>query len=882
MIGWGQFRLRLRAFFHRRDFERDVNDEIAFHLEMREHALQSQGLDRSLARAVAHARFGNATHTGEMLRELRGWGWIEGVWRDVRFALRQMRLNRGFSAAAILPLALAIGCIAAVFSLVDAVLFRPTGVADPSRVAAVYTFSRSQNRYLSDSYPNFRDIRSLDAILDSAAAYIATQFNNIRLTSGLESMSVDLVTGDYFRAAGIAPALGRSLVPEDDRPGAVPVALASYPLWENRFQRSPSILGSTVSIGGISFTIVGVMPKGYQGMLLDWYSDSSFWVPLEQFHGLFPADYENRRDGQFLMMLARLRPGVGIERFQAALDVLASRVADSLGKSSNPDYRLIALPASQARFWPAYRAATVRFLWLLIVVAATALAIACFNLASLLLARAAARQQEIAARLALGAGRLRLIRQFLIENGVLAACACAVSVPVAMTLTTWFPGVQITRGFTMALKLTADWRALGLGMAAGLLTSILSGVVPALRAARGDVAKRRKAGRASLQDFFSAAQVACAMTALAGAALLGENIRHLGSVPLGYDTHGVLLASVDLFTGLNPSRDSAERISRALLTEIRGQAPGAALAWQILPTRFWATLDVQRETDGGKRTPIPFNWISDGYFELLKIPLIEGRGIMPSDDRKSQPVVVVNRAAAEFFWPGENLIGRRLRVNSEPVAREVVGVVEDARYRPLGEAQTPTPYLFLPMFQRATLLPFEVHVRTPGDPRAFAKTLREIVTRAAPDAPLYDLQTLDDFAQTGLMQMRVAAQAAAGVSLLGVLLAVAGIFASGAYRVARQKKEIAIRIAIGAEPRRVIWSFAAHGLWIGIAGACLGLLPVIWGGALLRSAIPGLEAAGFRLYAGAGALLALAAAVASLAASRRIARVQPADVLRVQ
>ncbi len=221
--------------------------------------------------------------------------------------------------------------------------FAQPGVADPGRVAAVYTFSRSQNRYLSDSYPDFRDIRALDGVVDLTAAYIATKFNNVRLTQGLESMNVDLVTGDYFRAAGIVPALGRPLVPEDDRPGAAPVALASYPLWENRFQRSPSILGSTVSIGGISFTIVGVMPKGYQGMLLDWYSDSSFWVPLKQFHGLFPADYENRRDTQMLMMLARLRPGISIERFQAALDVLAQRVADSLGKSSNPDYTLSCL-----------------------------------------------------------------------------------------------------------------------------------------------------------------------------------------------------------------------------------------------------------------------------------------------------------------------------------------------------------------------------------------------------------------------------------------------------------------------------------------------------------------------------------------------------------
>jgi predicted permease len=871
-----ELRLRLRALFRRRDFERDVEDEIAFHLAMREQTLREQGMDGSAARAAAQARFGNATRAGEILRELRGWGWVEGVWQDVRFALRQIHLNRGFAAGAILPLALAIDCIGAVFSLVDTVLFRPTGVADPARVAAVYTFSRAQSRYLSDSYPDFRDIRGLDGVVESAAAYLRGQVN-VRLRDGVQPMNAEMVTGDYFRAAGVAPALGRPLVPADDRPGAAPVVLASYALWENRYQRSPSILGSVVWIDGVSFTIVGVMPKGYQGMLLDWYSDASFWMPLTYFGRFFPQapDYENQRDTQMLMMLARLRPGATLARFQAELDVLASHIAAS------PDFRFLALPSSQARFFPAYRAGTVRFLWLLTAVAGTTLTIACFNLASLLLARAAARQQEIRARLALGAGRLRLVRQLLIENGVLALCACAVSVLLAMALAAWYPGVQIARGPSIAVQRSADWEALGLSMLAGLVTSILAGIAPALRASRGDVLKRRKTGRASLQDFFSAAQVACAMTALAGAALLGENIRRLGNVPLGYETHGVLIASVDLYSGFHQSRDAAEQRVRALLAQVRTRTPEAALAWQVLPSRFRATLDIQPGS-GDKWTPVPFNWVSDGYFELLRMPVIGGRGILAGDDLKSQPIVVVNRSAAALLWPGENPIGRRLRVRSETTAREVVGVVEDTRYRPLGEAEPALPYLFLPLFQRASPLGFSMHVRTPGDPLRFANTLRQIAAEIAPDAPVYDIQTLDDFAQAGLVQMRAAAQAAGAVSLLGVMLAVAGIFASGAYRVARLKKEIAIRIAIGAEPRRVIRSFAARGLWIGIAGACLGMVPAACGVALLRASVPGVDAAGFPLYISTGAVLALAAGGAALAAASRIAGMQPADVLRVQ
>jgi len=854
-MSFAGIKLRWRALVHRRQFNQEVEDEIAFHLAMREEKL---GLDPLAARAG----FGNRARAGETLREMRGWGWLERLWQDIRYGLRQLRLNPGFTAGAILPLAVAIGCAAAILTLTDAVLFRPTGINNPDRVAAVYSFSPATGRYLSDSYPDFRDAASLTGVVDSAAAYLRVSFN-VRLNESTESRSIELVTADYFRAAGVIPVLGRALTPEDD---SAPVAVASYALWESRFARSPSILGSAIRINGAPFTIVGVMPPGYRGMLLDWGDPPSLWTSLKHFNQFFPAntakDYESRRDVQMLMMLARLRPGVDVAQYQAALEVLAAR------SPTNPTRRLLALPSAQARFFPAYRAPTIRFLWMLLAVSLAAVAIACFNLANLLMARSAARHREMSTRIAVGASRARLLQQLIVEHAVLAGCACALSVPVAIGVTDWLRTVQFTYIFRPTLDLSTDWRALGTGMAAGLITAVLAGVAPAFKTAR---LGNSHASRAGLRDLFVCAQVASAMAVLVSAAVLAHTLHDDGKTRLGYDAHGVLLGSLDL-----PNAAAAAK----LLLDVRSQAEGAALAWVALPTTMRANTDVQVQP--GAWTNVAFNWVSDGYFDVLRIPILEGRGILATDERGSQPVAVVNRAAAALLWSGENPLGHRLRVRGEQQDREVVGVAEDMRVRALGQPESPTPYLFLPLFQRSVISGVTIHVRTPGPPLAFAGSLRQIFARIAPETAPPIVNTLEEYAGAGLEPMRVAAQATAAVSLLGIALALAGIFASAAYRVTQQKKEIAIRLAIGARPGRVIRGFAARGLWIGAAGAVAGLPAALWGVSLLRSAVTGAGVAGPGLLIATTATLILAAVAAAFAAAARIAHLQPSDILRVQ
>jgi predicted permease len=798
---------------------------------------------------------------------------MESIWHDVRFAARLLRSNPGFSCAAVVPLALAIGCTGAVLTLVDAVLFRATGIKDPARVAAVYTLSRSQERYLSNSYADFRDIGLLQDALDSSAAYLRMNLN-VRLGERAEQMNGEWVTGDYFRAAGAVPALGRALTPDDDRPGAPPVALASYIVWESRYGRSPSILGRVVWLDGVPFTIVGVMPKDYRGMLLDWVPDTAFWLPLRQVNRMLPnfgtLDYENRREMHMFMILARLRPGVSVSQLQARLDVLAARVA------SSPDLRFIAFPALEARFFPAYRAATVRFLWILIAVTAVAMVVACFNLATLLLARMEARQREIATRRAVGATPGRLFQQFAVENTILAASSCALSLPIAFAISVWMKEIPVMRGFQISLDTSPDPRALGIAVLAACGTCFslsLLGLLPFR-------ARRR---RVSWRSVFVVAQVACAMAVLACAALLAQTMRNLDHASLGFDARGILLASLDLYSA-NVPRSDADRIVRSILGEIREQQPQAAAASDVIPTVMRTTLDVRTDSEPGEGPwkPLAFNRVSDGYFDLLRIPLLSGRAILAADDRSSQPVAVLNESAAARLWPGENPLGRHLRIRGEPVDREVVGVVRDARHRPLVVAEAVTPCLFLPLLQSGTVGGVNLHVRTRGDPLQFTSALRQIVAGVAKEVPVYGVETMQDHVEGGTEQIRAAAEATVAVSVLSLILALAGIFATQAYEVARRKKEIAIRVAVGADPRGVIARYALQGILAGTFGAAAGIMPAIWGTELLRASIQGVGASGEAAFISAALALVLASGAAACAAAIRIAHIRPAEILRAQ
>lgn len=807
--------------------------------------------------------------------------------QDLWLALRLLRTRPGFTLAAVIPLAAAIACATAVLTLVDAVLYRPLGVKDPASLAAIYGYSRTKAAYLSGSFAEFRGVSALSGVVESAAAYVRIPVN-ADLGGGSERFATEMVTGGYFGTLGVTPALGRALGPEDDRSDAPPAVLVSYALWSSRFQRSRAVLGSAVRIGDAAFSVVGVMPEGYTGTLLDWGAAPQLWIPLAYVARLAPGfdsiDYRNRPDVRWLMMTVRLKRGTVVSAAQAALDVLEAQ-----WRAANPaayrDHRLVALPSGRARFFPAYRDAAVRFLSLLGAVSAAVLLIACFNLVNLLAARVAAREKETTTRLALGASRGRIFRQFLIESLVLTGCAVILGLPPAMWVTRWLARFPQLLSISLNLNLSPDPRALLWSAGASLASGVSIGMACALRAGRTDLvsglnnAPARGGGRwgIGVRDLLVAAQVACAMVVLISAVMLGRSLRGLEGARLGYNTRDVLLATVDIGNTRRPAAES-QQFYRALLAELRSQVSGgAALIQDALPGNVRWTRQVTPQGSGGAME-VEGNVVSDGFFALAGMPIEAGREFTAGDDGQSQPVAILNHSAATRFWPGENPVGRSIRIAGEGAGRVVAGVVADAQYHPL--ASSPIPYFFLPLGQsfRAEMT---ICVRT-ARPLEFAARLARAVHGLDRTAPVFGVRTLEEQVESGFAQVRLAAVSTGAVGLLGTVLALVGVFAMTAWRVAEQRRDIAIRIALGADHGRVVTMFAAKGFAIGGAGAAAGAVLAVWTSGLLRSSIGGVAAPDAMVFVSAAALLLALVLAASVIPARRILRIQPAGLLRVQ
>ncbi|HEX8694649.1 MAG TPA: ABC transporter permease [Longimicrobium sp.] len=809
---------------------------------------------------------------------------------DLRYALRQLARSPGFTLLAVVTLALGIGANTALFTLVDALLFRPRpGVADPDRLVWVTPVDERGGHPLSLSYPDFRDYQggARDVLSDVAAFHDV----EVSLSGGGEPETVrgQLVSGGYFAVLGTPMALGRGFAAGEDAPGSEPVAVLSHALWRRRFGADPRIVGRRVVMNGLAATVVGVTAPGFNGADHD--LPREVWLPMSLAERALPglpgtSGFREARTTWWLNAIGRLKPGVTPERADAALAVVAAQI-----EAADPEGH----KGVTARTFPAGSGLTPGALGSVVPVTAVAFAvtglvllIACANVSNLLLARAAARRREIGVRLSLGAGRGRIVRQLLTESVLLAALACAAGLVAAA----WGLDALAASVTLPPLDLSPDLRVLAFCAAAAGATGVLFGLVPALDATRADVVEALKDGaagpdprRARLQGRFVAAQVALSLVLLAASGLFLRSLAAEARVDVGYDASDrVLAVSFDLGRqGYSDARARAFTDALAARAEGLPGVRGVAFATSVPMGGRREGAEVfpgarpAREGEEHGLEALLYT-VGPDYLRTVGIPLARGRGFAPQDAPGAPPVAVVSEALARQAWPGADPLGRELRVNDGVVT--VVGVAREAVLSAVYESAKPAVYL--PLAQRPGQKHLALLVGTAGDARPLAAALRREVRALDPDLPVEEVRTLAGYRRQSMSDIRATSRMIGLFGALALLLAAAGIYGVMAFAVTQRTREIGVRIALGARRGDVVSLFVRRGVRLALMGIAVGLVLAAGVGRLMAGVLYGLSPVEAPALAAVAALLAGVAALAAYFPARRAARVDPVVALKAE
>ena len=815
-------------------------------------------------------------------------------WQDLRYAVRMLAKNPGFTAVAVVTLALGIGANTTIFSLANAILLRPMAGKNPGELVSVYTSDFSGPPYGSSSYPDYRDFRAQSQeVLTGLAA--CTPFP-ISWRSGerTEVVFAELVSANYFGVLGVEPLRGRMFLPEEDAATpSGPVVVASHGFWQKRFGGDPNLVGQSVILNGLAYTVVGVAPPAFTGGLRVLQVD--LWVPSVMQPQAMPGnDRLDNRGARSYMLFGRLRPGVTQQQAQTRFTVLAGQL-----QSAYPDEwtdlrkqgrRITLVEESRSRVPPQVFLPVTGFLGLLLAVVGAVLLIACANLASLLLARATARRKEVAIRLAMGAGRWRLVRQLLTESWVLSMLGGAAGLLVAAWVTGLVALFRPPVPVPIALDLRPDFRVLLFTFAAATLTTLAMGIAPALQATRGEITAALKETRIvgggrrrwSLRNLLVAGQTAACLVLLIGAGLLLRSLQKAYSLDLGFDPDRMALLQFELkLLGVDEPRG---RLLQEQIVERAGAIPGVRSA--VLAEVPLLGLEAQQrrgfEVEGyAPRTnedlELHNNTVGPGYFAALGIRLLRGREFTPQDRTGAAPVVIVNEAFARRYWPGQNPLGKRLRSGRDRM--EVISVAANARY--VSFSDDSLPVVFQPLLQyyssSATL-----HVRTAGDPAAFLPALRRELLQVEKNLPVMASLTMWDNVGTSLLPARAAGVVFGVFGLLALVLAAVGIYGVTAYAVSQRTAEIGIRMAMGAGPREAVKLILRQGLRLWLWGAAVGLALAIGVTRFLSSLLYGVSALDPVAFAAVLVMLLAVAALACYVPARRAARVDPMTALRYE
>jgi len=886
--------------WRRKSREHDLARELRSHLDQEAEEQAQAGLSPCQARRAAQRAFGNQTLIQELTRETWRWASWERLRQDLRYSARTLLRSPGFAAAAVLSLALGIGANTAIFSLLNAVVLRALPVSHPRQlVQLTYTIPESGpvnwNGFFG--YPQFERFREQSQTL--AGIFGGTRLGSVNVTfhgaSGLAQG--DAYTDNLFSVLGVTPQQGRLLVPGEDRTGAS-VAVLSDRFWRNRFAADPSVVGETVAINQVPFTVIGITPRDFSGISVG--AGPDIWVPLHALDRLKPDPRRWTESFTMWMLIAgRLGPEVSPAQAQSELDVIHRRLlAEQLSASELRslesmqrfvrESRLVLHPA-ETGVSSGLRSNYAFPLKLLMWVAGIVLLVACANVANLQLARASHRRREIALRLALGAGRGRVVRQLLTESILLASIGGALALALAGRGSAALVRMISTGDSPVPLDVRPDWRIFGFTAAVSLAAGILFGLAPALRGTRVDPGPAIKegtgtAGRSShaLDRVLVVAQVALSVVLITGAGLFVRTLQKLWSVDVGYDRDNVLMVSVDARLAGYPS-GRAGAVYRDILQRLRALPDvqlAAASVVRPVDDQF-NLVDHVREVDGAslperQAIRVVWNGISPDYFSTVRTPLLRGRDFDLRDDETAPPVVIVNQSLAARAFPGRDPVGHRLD------GATIVGVVRDSHYQ--GARDQPQPELYRPLFQHGReqefkwgFVSFELRY---GSGSSLLDQVRREVASVDRGLPVFRARTLRAQSEQSLLRERLLARLSTFFGALGLLLACLGLYGLMAYAVARRTGEIGIRMALGAARDHIIWLVLRETFGLTLAGLALGIPLALWGARYTKSLLFGIGAADPLTIAGAIAALIAVAALAGYLPARRALRVDPMAALR--
>jgi putative ABC transport system permease protein len=811
---------------------------------------------------------------------------VNSFWRDIRFGFRMLAKSPAFSAIAVLTLALGIGANTAIFSVIDAALLRPLPYPNADRIVVLYLLD--QDKQTDDPSPaDFLDLRRQSSSFAFLAAHRSLPFN-LSGNGQPERVEGAVVTSDFFAALGVQALQGRTIQPDLDPPGGTSVAVLSYGLWQRRFGGAANVIGRAIEVDGVSRIVVGIMPPGFAFPAATelWTSSRFAVVP----HPLRPTeDPAALRDSHYFQSFALLKPGVTLAQASAEVDTIAKRLQQQYGNKEEDGFGATVIPLRQDLVGETRPA-----LLILLGAVALVLLIACVNVANIILARGASRQKEMALRIALGAGRLHLLRHLLVESALLALAGGALGILLAL----W--GLAPLRALVPAhmvggAPITLDSRVLLFTLLASLASGVLFGLIPGLRLLATDLnVSLQEGGRGSagggrarrMRSALVVTEIAMAAVLLIAAGLLLRSFSHLLSVPEGFNPDHVLSLQMSLPQARYPKPGDRVAFVKNTLERVNS-LPGIAAASAIsrLPL---IPGNSSRDVEIEGRTPPPSGDISPdylvvtpAYFQTMGVPLLAGRTFTDRDDANALPVAIVSEATARHFWPGQDVIGKHLRgaCGDEKTWCQVVGVVGDLKQHHLEQASRLA--LYVPFGQDPWAF-FALVVRTKLEPASAASAVESAIHSVDADEPVYNVRPMRDVEAASLSPQRLQIALIGLFAALALILACMGIYGVMAYSVAQRTSEIGVRMALGAQTGNVLALVLGEGLRLALLGAAIGLAGSFFAARLLSRMLFGVAPSDPLTFASVAVVLVAVAMVACYIPAHRATRVDPLVALRYE